>query len=54
MHNKQVNTSAMKIEDIKNIFKKMIADKKAMQSYIREHGTLKGFANDTILFAKPL
>ena len=43
-----------KRENVKDIFKKMIADKRAVQSYIREHGTLNGFKNETIVFAKPL
>lgn len=41
-------------KNVKNVFKKMIADKRAVQSCIREHGTLKGFKDDSILFAKPL
>ena len=45
---------ASKKENVKNIFKKMIADKRAVQSYICEHGTLNGFDNGTIVFAKPL
>ena len=45
---------ASKRENVKDIFKKMIADKRAVQSYIREHGTLNGFKNETIVFAKPL
>ena len=36
------------------IFKKMIADKRSVQSYIRIHGTLKGFKDESIVFAKPL
>ena len=40
--------------NVKNIFKKMLADKRAVQSYIREHGTLNGFDDGTIIFAKPL
>lgn len=45
---------ASKRENVKNIFKKMLADKRAVQAYIREHGTLNGFDNGTIVFAKPL
>ena len=40
--------------DVKGIFKKMIADKRFVQSYIRIHGTLKGFKNESIVFAKPI
>ena len=40
--------------NVKNIFKKMLADKRAVQSYIREHGTLNGFDDGTIIFAKLL
>lgn len=45
---------ALKRENVKNIFKKMLEDKRAVQTYIREHGTLNGFDNGTIVFAKPL
>ena len=56
MKNKQniESQQASKKENVKNIFKKMLADKRAMQTYIREHGTLNGFDNGTIVFAKPL
>ena len=58
MNMKKIQTTesqqASKRENVKNIFKKMIADKRAVQSYIREHGTLNGFKNETIVFAKPL
>ena len=47
-------TQISKNENIKKVFKRMIADKRAVQSYIREHGTLDGFRNEKILFAKPL
>lgn len=30
----------------------MIADKRSVQSYIRIHGTLKGFKDESIVFAK--
>lgn len=56
MKNKQTMKSQpnLKREVVKNIFKKMLADKRAVQSYIREHGTLNGFDNGTIVFSKPL
>lgn len=56
MKNKQniESQQASKRENVKNIFKKMLADKRAVQAYIREHGTLNGFDNGTIVFAKPL
>ena len=56
MKNKQniESQQASKRENVKNIFKKMLADKRAVQTYIREHGTLNGFDNGTIVFAKPL
>lgn len=41
-------------ENIGKVFRKMLADKKAVQSYIREKGTLEGFQDETITFAKPL
>lgn len=52
MRNRCLNTK--KREDVKNLFKKMIADQHAVQSHIREYGTLKGFADDSIVFAKPI
>lgn len=52
MDKKQTNIS--KNENISYVFKKMIADKRAVQSYIRKHGTLDGLRNEKILFAKPL
>ena len=56
MKNKQniESQQASKRENVKNIFKKMLADKRAVQTYIREHGTLNGFEYGTIVFAKPL
>ena len=56
MKNKQTIESqqASKKENVKNIFKKMLADKRAVQTYIREHGTLNGFDNGTVVFTKPL
>ena len=56
MKNKQniESQQASKRENVKNFFMKMLADKRAVQNYIREHGTLNGFDNGTIVFAKPL
>lgn len=56
MKNKRTTESQQtsKKENVKNIFKKMLADKRAVQTYIREQGTLNGFENGTIVFAKPL
>ena len=55
MNKKQtIESNASKRENVKNIFKKMVADKRSVQSYIHEHGTLKGFKDETIIFAKPL
>lgn len=42
------------VSDVKGIFKKMIADKRSVQSYIRIHGTLKGYKDESIVFTKPL
>lgn len=39
---------------IRDMVRKMIADKKAISNYIREHGTLEGFTDSTIKFAKPI
>lgn len=46
--------TSSKQENVKDVFKKMLADKKAVQSYIRQHGTLNGFDDGTVIFAKPL
>ncbi|MBQ2857766.1 MAG: hypothetical protein IJE78_11730 [Bacteroidaceae bacterium] len=40
--------------EVKGIFKKMIADKRAVQAHIRMYGTLEGFKNENVIFAKPL
>lgn len=48
------NGARKDIESVKNTFKKMMADKKAISDYIREKGTIRGFENDSIHFAKPL
>ena len=42
------------IESVKNTFRKMMADKKAISDYIRKKGTIRGFKDDSIRFAKPL
>lgn len=42
------------IDMVKESFKKMMSDKKAVSAYIREKGTLKGFNDGSIQFAKPL
>ena len=42
------------IDIVKTSFKKMMSDKKAVSAYIRERGTLKGFNDGSIQFAKPL
>ena len=41
-------------EGVKDIFRKMLEDKCAVQSHIQKHGTLNGFKNESIVFAKPL
>ena len=40
--------------EVKGIFKKMMADKRAVQSHIRKYRTLEGFKDESIVFAKPL
>ena len=40
--------------EVRNIFKKMLSDKKSISSYIQKNGTLDGFNDDTIILAKPL
>lgn len=49
---KKVNKTSS--DDMKNIFKKMLSYKRSISSYIQENGTLNGFKDDTIIFAKPL
>ena len=41
-------------EIIRNVIKKMVSDKKSISDYIRKNGSLKGFSNPEIEFAKPL
>lgn len=48
------NGTQKDIESVKNTFRKMMADKKAISDYIREKGTIRGFKDDSIRFAKPL
>ena len=43
----------MEKKDFPSTIRQMIEDKSAVQNYIREHGTLKGFKNDRIKFARP-
>ena len=50
-HNKDNKTSS---DEMKNILKKMLYDKRSISSYIQKNGTLNGFKDDTIIFAKPL
>lgn len=53
--NKQGNIhSTESNKNVNGVFKKMIADKRAMQSHIRTNGTLKGFKDASIVFEKPL
>ncbi|GAB6983012.1 hypothetical protein [Prevotella dentasini] len=44
----------MKKNTAPSIIRRMMEDKKEVQNYIREHGTLKGFKNDRIKFARPV
>lgn len=53
-YNKTYSSSEVTSERIGDAFRKMVADKKSVQSYIRENGTLEGFGDETIIFAKPL
>ena len=48
------NGTQKDIVSVKNTFRKMMADKKAISDYIREKGTIRGFKDDSIRFAKPL
>ena len=44
----------LKNAEVKGIFKKMIADKRAVQSHIRMYRTLEGFKDESVIFAKQL
>ena len=46
----------VKIKDsaVCSMFAKMIADKKIVSNYIKEHGSLNGFNDENIRLAKPL
>lgn len=44
----------LKNAEVKGIFKKMMADKRAVQSHIRMYRTLEGFKDESVIFAKPL
>ena len=54
MNNKQTKIMTPQNEGVKDIFRKMLEDKSALQSHIQKHGTLNGFKNESIVFAKPL
>ena len=43
------NTKQKKV----GFIQQMVDDKKAVRNYIQTHGTLKGFQNEGIKFAKP-
>ncbi len=40
-------------EKAKSIVRQMMEDKREVQRYIRQNGSLKGFKNGRIKFAKP-
>lgn len=44
----------METKKFRDMVRKMIDDKKAISSYIREHGTLEGFSDPSIKFARPI
>ena len=44
----------MEQANIKDIVKKMQHDKKVTKDYIQKNGSLKGFDDKSIIFAKPL
>lgn len=54
MKSNETYSSAVTSERIGDVFRKMVTDKKTVQSYIRENGTIEGFRDETIIFAKPL
>ena len=54
MKSNETYSSAVTSERIGDAFRKMVTDKKTVQSYIRENGTIEGFRDETIIFAKPL
>ena len=48
------NKNQADVERLKSTLRKMVADKRAISKYIREHGSLSGFKDDSIQFSKPL
>lgn len=55
MNTKQLHKSqSVKDKEVRHIFKQMLSDKNTVRTYIREHGTLIGLKDESILFAKPL
>lgn len=41
-------------EVIRTIVQKMVADKKNIQEYIKKNGSINGFSDESIIFAKPI
>ena len=48
------NIMAFPTQDAKEVLRKVVADKQRIQSYVSAHGNLRGFSDETIVFAKPL
>ena len=48
------NKNQADVERLKSTLRKMVTDKRAISKYIREHGSLSGFKDDSIQFSKPL
>ena len=45
---------AFTTQDAKDVLRKVVADKQRIQSYVSVHGNLRGFSDETVVFAKPL
>lgn len=54
MNRKHYDTSAFTAQDAKRVLQDVWADKQKIQSYISVHGSLEGFKDERIVFAKPL
>ena len=54
MNTKEQTKKNTPSKEVKNVFKQMLKDKNVMRSYIQKNGTLNGFKDESIIFAKPL
>lgn len=54
MRKENKNSVTFTTQDAKEVLRKVVADKQRIQSYVSEHGNLRGFSDETIVYAKPL